>query len=335
MITAIGDIHFGKLDKLFPKATEFQAETLRAVVRRAKSRRSKALVFLGDVFDVPNPDQRLITALLDVLSDCGDIPVFMIPGNHDRVAVTDNSLHVMGWLFNRGNIKGQVFSDPELHKIDGGRYWFCPHPHVVDQPSSATLSFGHFPWTGARHDNGAPAKEGSTPKGTWILGDFHTPQEGPRFRYAGSLTQLSFGEAPGKRVLEIDGDKVTAVPVKPMYVLLTVRIKDISELRKLRPNLHPKHTYFSVVHDAGVKIPPRVWEDCPNILRVRLERARAKTANKPGFALIGSPDAMTSPLAGLPEHLRGGRLSERQVNVAINAAKAIARPAAFLQRGKG
>ncbi|HWY34335.1 MAG TPA: hypothetical protein VNX68_06790, partial [Nitrosopumilaceae archaeon] len=65
----VGDAHLGRLATIFPNK-DWQAMSvapLQQVDEYAKKYNIKHIIQLGDVFDVPNPSQELLTLLTDFL----------------------------------------------------------------------------------------------------------------------------------------------------------------------------------------------------------------------------------------------------------------------------
>ncbi len=83
-----GDWHLGQpyrnvgLD-LAPKLRAGRLEAVSRVLERAKNLGAAFVLATGDQFDGPNPDPGLVRDMLDRIAAFPDLPVHMIPGNHD------------------------------------------------------------------------------------------------------------------------------------------------------------------------------------------------------------------------------------------------------------
>lgn len=311
-IIAIGDIHLEKLNGAIPGALRLQLDALRRILRYGYQSGARHAVLLGDVFDTAHPRQSTQVALADVLNTF-DMTYHVIPGNHDRPEIDVHGLEVFEWIFKKNTIKGTFYDEPTLAKIDGHRYWMCPHPFIEDQPSRAILSFGHFAWKGAKRDNGTKHPGGSMPKGTWVLGDFHEPQSGKRYTYAGSITQTSFGETPNKGYLKIDGKDVQFVKIKPSYLMEQASASCEGELKALAGGKRDGiPVYYSVDFSDGF-IPHAGWQKrYPHIMPRRYtgkkRDADASSGSSARFILSMDPlDGLSDWLAGKDELTKAGR----------------------------
>lgn len=324
-ILAIGDAHLERLDTILPgfqRGTRYQIALLKRILDAAKKDMIEHVVFLGDVFDTPSPLQRTLVALLDLLSAYPSITFHAIVGNHDAIGATDvkadtaqHSFEVYQWLAAQKKAKINVYTSPKVVNLCGKNYFFCPHPFIEDQPAKCIMSFGHFAWTGARTDSGYSTRTGHTPKGQWILGDFHTSQQGDRYRYAGSISQITFGEKDKKVYLHITDQGIVSERKSPLTYMLNkdivVRsVKDYNGLYALQGST----MYFSIVFDGFV--PPDDWQSqLPNVVKHTFENMRregAEPSTKASLSLVFG-DSKTLVKTGLDPYMKKRGLSKAEV----------------------
>ena len=303
MLSAIGDLHIEYLENHIPGIHKKVLSTFEKVVKREIDNGSTAIVQLGDAFDGAFPDQTYISAFLKSLHKVNQVPIYMIPGNHDFADVTYYALRTIRWLCSAGFIKGKVFIKPEVITIDDDKYLFCPHPYVVDTPPKGTrLCFGHFGYEGARGDNGYIIKSGNKPRGRWVLGDYHTKQRGKAYLYPGSLCQVKFHESPEKYIARID-DTVQTVQIKPDYRLGRVTINTQEELENLDPN-----TYWSVNISSKVKLAPDWATKYPQIIKHHAEKDVSKRQK-----VLMQQVAAENPLEGFGDYLYEEGMTRKEV----------------------
>ena len=269
---AIGDVHLSKMDHIIPDFLQQQLEAISSILAKAKGEGVADIVFLGDLFHVPNPPQKTSAAFLELLVKNRELRYHFLVGNHDSVASGDHSMEVYGVLQRAKLLDITVYDRPKAVKIGGRKYWMCPHPFAEAPPVEVDLCFGHFPWSGAKRDNGSVSGTGQNPKGQWVLGDFHTHQEGKRFMYAGSLTQLSWGERLPKGFIEVAGKKASFVKIKPPYVLREATVSSLKELEALER----KGTYWHVICGGEFTMPNDHSLRFPHVLAHRPEISQAK-----------------------------------------------------------
>ena len=311
MFAAIGDLHLEKLTKLIPASLDLQLQTLESTLRGIENQGIRHVVLLGDVMDNPYPAQSTVRRFLDTL-EARDLFYHILLGNHDVAGVDVNGLDLVEWIGRSKRARVRVYTKPVLRTIDGVKCWLCPHPYTTSPPKGTELCFGHFPWSGAKRDNGSREPERPTPKGNWVLGDFHTHQTGNRFVYAGSLTQLSFAERLPKGYLLIDGANVTFESIKPAYRLLRADIRSVEDLAALS-----KKALYSVTVAADLKLPSDWQLSHPNIVRVD-----ASVKKRKNDVFMPSVFELEGPLDGLRAWLKKrGNLSKSERILAMKEAQ--------------
>ena len=200
-LAVIGDIHLNKLSHRIPNFNQYVLKTFRSTLDDVEKRGVSKVVLAGDIFDDPYPSQSSNTQFLDAITDYPDIEFLAIVGNHDYADSATSSLIIANWTKKlKSNLR--VVTKPEIMKVDGVRYELMPHPYVQDMSKKADFAIAHFAVNGARGDNGYVVRTKNQPKGNFILGDFHTEQQGKVkgciYDYVGSLSQLSWEERAKK-----------------------------------------------------------------------------------------------------------------------------------------
>ena len=303
MICAIGDIHLGALDIHIPDAYKLVLSTVDRAITNSGDKGCTNVVLLGDVFDTPAVDESMLIALMNLMRKHSDKHFYIIVGNHDKANIKRHSLRILQWMGKKKMLNVTVYTKPAVVKIDGRKYFMCPHPYVVDAPKGVHYAFGHFGFSGAKSDTGYVLKKGHAPSGRWILGDYHTPQHGKGYGYAGSICQVKWYEDPHKGYVEID-DEAVFIPWKPDIVLGKTEINTAEDLEKL-----DKDTFWEVRIAAGVKLPVDWQRSYPRIIRHSMDKiptARAKVLMKRA--------ASQNPLSGLADYLRSKHgLSDKDI----------------------
>lgn len=305
MITCIGDLHIDALDKYIPDAYKKILSTFDRVVQREIDNGASHIIQLGDSFNSPYPEQYHVTDYIKSLKKVS-VPLTILMGNHDFADVRNNSLRFVSFLCKTGFINGSVVKKPEIVKIDGDKYFFCPHPYIMDQPKGVRYSFGHFGYDGAKGDNGYSIKSGNSPRGRWILGDYHTPQKGKNFIYAGSLCQVKWHESTDKAYIRLD-ETPKLISVQPDILLDRASIDSMDDLNRLSPS-----SYWSVNISRKVKLPPDWASKYPHIVRHHTEKSSSKRAK-----ILMKQVASDDPLSGLGDYLREEGLSDKEVKIAF------------------
>lgn len=311
MIGAIGDVHLGAVDRSIKGAYLKVLSTIERIIENLQRKGCKVIVFLGDIFDKPTAEDNMMIAFWSMLMKYKDIKFYALIGNHDMANVNEHSLKLTQWLGEIGAINITTFDKPTIKKIDGDKYLFCPHPHIIDAPSSVRYAFGHFGFNGAVSDTGISLKTKHEPKGRWVLGDYHTPQRGKRYHYAGSVAQVKFYESPEKGYIELD-EKDRFVSWKPDILLGKAVINNNEDLESLDSN-----TYWQVRFGSKVDL-PRDWaEKYPNIVDFTADKLPSKRAK-----ILMKRVASEDPLKGLDEYLRAKcGLSDKEIALANRMIK--------------
>lgn len=233
MICCIGDTHIDRMHGIIPNGPSLVIQTLDDIYESMKAKGVKHFVWLGDVFHTPYAEEDSWYALIDFFHRHKDVKTHIIVGNHDMESAKRYSIRFFRKAMKLKWLNGKVYLKPEVIELSGDKYFMCPHPYVTDAPKGVRYAFGHFAFSGARTDNGKELVTGNEPAGRWILGDFHTPQSGKRFTYAGSICATSFAESNDKRVLLIESERLRSVSITPRLLLARTHITTELELKSL------------------------------------------------------------------------------------------------------
>jgi len=108
-------------------------ETVRHIAGLAHDRAVDLVVVAGDVFDDNGVGADTLQQARDALAAFGDIPVVLLPGNHDP-ATPDSALARLGALPGRV----QIADRPVPLRYDGFEVWPCPLAarHTWDDPTA-------------------------------------------------------------------------------------------------------------------------------------------------------------------------------------------------------
>lgn len=312
----IGDVHLEALKNMLPGDTVgFQLEAIRRVLVRCKEMGITTVIQAGDLFDTSIPDDDTKLRFADLLCEFG-IEWLQLPGNHDRPLLDKHSLKTLNWMGLKKVVPIEVILKPVVRTINGVPVFLCPHPFIEDQPNNAEISIGHFPWKGARRDNGSVHDSGSTPKGTWVLADFHQPQVGDRYRYVGDLAQVKWFETTDPRGFTVIQDTPTGLKtvqkhIAPPYQLRIIEIKTADDLKQVNP-VEEHHYYKALVHPEA-QLPPNWQKDYPTIIHREPFAQTKKLKEQMARIQLGS-----DPFEGLDDYLRGrGKLKSKQVAWAV------------------
>jgi DNA repair exonuclease SbcCD nuclease subunit len=303
MVVAIGDLHIDCLEAHIPDSHKKILSTFDKIVDKEVERGASDFVQLGDAFNDPYPEQQYIVAFIKSLKRHDKkVKWHLIMGNHDYADVRNNGLRIIRSLCDKGFINGKVYMKPEVVKIDDEKYFFCPHPYVLDQPSKVRYSFGHFGYDGAKGDNGYSIKSTDSPTGRWVLGDYHTYQRGRNYIYAGSVVQTKWHESQDKAYIRLE-DSPRHITFTPDIRLGRATIDDISTLQQL-----DRSVYWSVAISRKVKLPPDWATQYPHVVRHHTEKAVNKRQQ-----LLMEHVKSENPLKGLAAYLRGGGMEDKDI----------------------
>lgn len=301
----IGDLHLGCQINYIPNLYKLQIKNLQACVALAIDHGIEHIWLLGDIFDAPHPPRHIQIALLKFMNKNPDVHFHIIVGNHDWESSEHHALMLTKSITGLFPTNYTVYEKPQVVTIDGMEIFVCSHPNVLDRPNkSVSWCLGHFAWNGAKGDNGYKVETKFSPKGKWILGDFHTHQSTSRYVYAGSLHPVTWHEGEDKGVLIFDEDDWMWHKIEGCYSLNTMHLSSDEDLRKI----HTKgHNYWSLKTESGYTIPNEIKEKYPNIVHITASNKKKTTAQK---VLLDTRDtAVNDPLKKLPEFLAASKLS--------------------------
>lgn len=272
-IAAFGDIHLERLKRWFRRDwSNYQFGAIENNLKIVKRKGIKQIIQLGDLFHSGNPHERTVLRLVDLIKKY-NIPWTIIPGNHDRPLLDNHSMDILLWLTKEQAAPITVAMEPDLLNIGAFKVWLSPHPYVELPPQGTIFDFavGHYPRTGAKRDNGSIEKGGYSPKGFWVLGDYHQHQINKNFVYAGTLAQTEFHESIKKGFLVVSKIKhntrssinTSLIPVKAPYRLHTVVCNDVDDLNELKES----PDFYSLKVSREFEFPVNWQELHPNIVQ--------------------------------------------------------------------
>lgn len=200
-------------------------DTVREIGRLARQHQVDAVLVAGDVFDDNGVGGDTLQQTRDALEAFGDVPVILLPGNHDP-ATADSALRRLAC--GRANVHVALAREPI--ELPGLTVFPCPlmTRHLFEDPAGwlprqtdaevirvvlahgGALNFGETTDTPNRIDVGAILERGYD---YVALGDWHGLFEvGPRAWYSGAHEATRFKEKRPGHVLLVDVDAPGAVP---------------------------------------------------------------------------------------------------------------------------
>lgn len=116
------DWQLGKCFKQFgDKASELRRvrfETLRRALQAARDQRVHAFVIAGDFFEDNEIDDSVVRSAVSIFAEFADVPVFILPGNHDPFIGPGSVWNRQSFLAAPKNVR--VFRSVESVEISGG-----------------------------------------------------------------------------------------------------------------------------------------------------------------------------------------------------------------------
>lgn len=280
----------------------------------------EVITMVGDVFDDPYPSQASQIELLNVLTDYPDIDFLLLRGNHDYADLTIDALRILKWTKKlKSNIK--VIDKPKIMKIGDINYHFQPHPFIEDVSSKADFGIGHFAVNGAQGDNGFKVTTKNQPKGRWILGDFHTEQQGKvkscEYDYVGSLTQLSWEEKPRKSYICMEDGLKVRRKIELGYKLIKHTVASDDELAEIK---FSKSNFYYMKTKNGYLLPKSWALEHPEVVR---QSAIGVKKDKRAALLTDSEVKQVNPNAFLEPYLHSKKHPPNIISRAIELAKTL------------
>jgi len=300
---------------------EDQRHVLEQIVAYIASESVDALVIAGDIYDRSVPPSRAVALLDEFVSRiCTDmnVPIIMIPGNHDGAERLRFGLHILGDLEkvsepviigsgdDRVAFYGIPYNDPEtvrnLFTSDVKNHDEA-HTYLIDQIKAVRNNGGvnvlisHCFLDGAQEsESERPLSIGGADRVSYepcidfdyvALGHLHSPQYKGKehIRYSGSILKYSFSEEKQKKgvtLVELTGGEVTAkhLPLLPLRDMRIVegKIQTIIEQGKVDPN-HEDYLLVRLTDRTAILDPMgKLRTVYPNVLHLE----------KPGMLETGS-----------------------------------------------
>jgi DNA repair exonuclease SbcCD nuclease subunit len=311
----IGDLHLGAFGNIFadmdnPDALVFEA--VQQAVDYAKYNGIKTLIFLGDLFDAPEPSQHQVTQLLAFLLTLRDYDVHIITGNHDYEHISHNALEIADFVIRAGMLPHvKLYLKPTQTSIDGVPFCFFPWPHHNRKKFKLTgppsVNIAHVEQTGALTDSGRKIEEGvkldQDSGDAWVIGHLHRRQEIGRIFYPGTLFQKTFGEPLPKGFLHGEAElrkgklkfKGKWQAIQPPFVLENLRIEAPEDLRQVQAYSttdRPIKRYKLFIKNS-VALPPTFRVDNPHVVRIDGWKTKQEAEQLEKGNLVLSPAALS------------------------------------------
>lgn len=200
-------------------------QTVRRIAKAAVEHRADFVLVAGDVFDDNGVGRDTLQWAHDVLVEFGDIPVILLPGNHD--AATEDS--ALARLNQPSNVR--IANKREVIEIAGASVYPCPlsRRHESDDPSAwlphrqpgegVRIALAHGGIINFAPDSSAPNLIDAgiiIAKGFdyLALGDWHgTLRYNDRVWYSGAHEATRFKESDPGNILLVEIEQAGAVPV--------------------------------------------------------------------------------------------------------------------------
>jgi DNA repair exonuclease SbcCD nuclease subunit len=97
---------------------QIRFNTLRRALEEARKRRVDAFIIAGDLFDDNEVEESVVTKALTTFADFSDLPVFILPGNHDPFTGPGSVWNRKSFLDAPKNVR--VFRQAEFVELDAG-----------------------------------------------------------------------------------------------------------------------------------------------------------------------------------------------------------------------
>ena len=314
----IGDLHFDKLNKLFPKADDLIVAEVRKALDYAVDRDVHNVFFYGDVGDTARMSYEANLAFWDLLfqDDYRGLRFDVILGNHDFDEHGRHSLELLSWVHRHfgGERKLRVHTQPSVITMGGVPVQFLPYPYVKTRADC--LNVGHFESSGSIRDNGMRISKGVSTKHLSLVGHLHTPHSVNRHYFSGTLYQTNFGESLPKKFhhFKVASDlthKIKMVPNDPDFKLINLEIWGTKDLKKISPN--PLHLYKVYVQE-GVIMDETSFAPYPNVVKIIFFKTKGelKTLLEEEWRSAESVTSLYQPKADLKAFL-----TKRQVEAPL------------------
>ena len=337
-ILCIGDLHLGCYKNIFsgvshPKIFTLHSDDviydcIRQAHEYAVDQGIRHIVFLGDIFDTPFPDQYEQMYCINMLISLKPINVHIILGNHDYSSKLANSLILSKFAAHIASLDHvRIYHTPESGNIDGVPVNFLPWPHNK-KPSSQTknsVNFAHIEIPGSVSDSGKVFTEGYKIKRNndfWIIGHLHTYQKYKNVIYPGNLLQKNFGESLPKGFLHAKissrNDLITVksrlVPTSPYIELVNAHIKTPADLTKVKENTEISgviRLYKLFLYDF--EIPKDIIAQHTNIIYHEKIRGKSTSKEQEAAEKHSITNAHSNVMQDMTDFLKQRGLSKKQV----------------------
>lgn len=265
--------HLAFLGEGAAAAREKRFETVATLVDLAVAEAVDCVLVAGDVFDSPDLSEASLRRVLTLLEGLGDVPVVLLPGNHDPSVpggVWDRAL----WKHVPSNVL-RALTPRELEVREDLAVYPCPVrqkssrldptrwiPKRADGDQRYRVGLAHGALDVLPHRGNFPIGTGRAEEAGLdylALGDWHTPMVQGRIAYSGSPEPGSFRERDSGHALIVDLPEPGAEPqieqrrvAALAWQKLVRRIDHEADLGALARALHPLRS--ELVLDLQVEI---------------------------------------------------------------------------------
>lgn len=215
------DWHLDGWKRFFPNndlAVRAQIAEIRKPFDYAVAKGVQRVFICGDIGEYPHLSPEAHYHLLELLLEFDGILIIdIILGNHDFAVEGLNNLASFQQLQEHGKFKTVRFHVKGSTEVLGGiQVNFMPYP-LTKPPKSdrPSINLAHIEIPGGKRDNGRVVKDTEgvdirkSSKDQWVIGHFHTPQEGENWLYLGTVIQKNFGEKLPKGWWHCRCDEIT------------------------------------------------------------------------------------------------------------------------------
>ena len=273
--------HLAFLGERASRAREIRLETVARIVKLAVEESVDFVVAAGDTFDSPDVSDGLLRRVFRELEQLGEIPIFLLPGNHDPArpgGVWERST----WNDAPPCVRPMLTARPtELRP--GVMIYPCPIGQKTSRRDPTAwiparepgdlairvgLAHGGLDRLPVSSNFPIAASRGETSGLDYVaLGDWHTPLVDGRMAYSGAPEPCGFRERDSGHVLLVEVAEAGAQPkieqrrvAGLVWQRLDLRLDDLADLERLKSRLHEPYAGLALdiqldLASAGVQGP--------------------------------------------------------------------------------
>jgi DNA repair exonuclease SbcCD nuclease subunit len=263
----VGDTHIGRLANIFPDKDwqDWTLAPLRQVEAYAKNHGIKTILQTGDVFDVANPEQKLLRLLTKFLLN-SELHWLFGMGNHDVSHRGQHSLIMMNYLAKQKKLRNCHFFPTEAKiKLNNIPVVFLPWPKTTSRLlTEPSLVIAHVERAGAIYDDGRVVRGHAFKLGKhfWGIGHLHRYQLLENGIFPGAINQLRYGDIEQQYFIHLKIRKTAGrlrvkfkrIKFVPQFILRDLIIKKLADLQQLQ-HVPDNHFIRLIIHqDVAVPV---------------------------------------------------------------------------------